>query len=108
MTPRRFLDEVNPAFGRGAALLEPYTIPLTAWRPADYQVLLVNNSSLGLDQRERGMLGLMHLAVIDRPDPAQARRVNSLMLAPAAPGTPPPFSAAQLADFVERLTPLST
>jgi hypothetical protein len=107
-TPRQFLDEANPTFGPGAAMLRPYAVPLTAWRPKRYQVLLINNSTLGLDERDRGMLGLMHHAVIDRPDPTQARRVNSLMLTPVPPGTPPRFSAEQVREFVERLTPLAS
>src|SRR5262245_10472722 len=44
LTPEQFLDQHNPMFVAGEALLEPYTTRVTCFANASYQVLLINNS----------------------------------------------------------------
>jgi len=78
MSPRQFLDSHNPMFAAGAMLLEPYISPVECFDSARAQIVIINNSSHALDGT--GLQGVMHQAIIDSPDPAQKRVVNSTML----------------------------
>jgi hypothetical protein len=86
MTPLDYLDCCNPAFGGDGAPLEPYTAEVTAFDVAQYQLLCVNNSCLPLQEGERGMLGLLHHAVIEAPEPGRSRVVNSILMGVTAEG----------------------
>ena len=97
LSPAGFLDCCNPAFGGDAELLRPYTVEVTAFDPARYQILVVNNSQLPHEERRRGMLGLLHHAVIESPRPDRSRWIDSLLLGVMDAG----LSAQQLREFVE-------
>jgi hypothetical protein len=97
LTPAGFLDCCNPAFGGDAELLRPYTVELTAFDPGHFQILVVNNSQLPHEERHRGMLGLLHHAVIVSPRPDRSRWIDSLLLGVMDAG----LSAQQLQVFVE-------
>lgn len=79
LSVRRFLDERNPMFSEGARLLQPYVSPVACFDPTRAQIVLINNSSN--DPNGQNLLGVMHQAIIDKPDGAQRRLVNSTMLA---------------------------
>ncbi len=77
-SPCELLDCCNPAFPPGEELLRPYTVE-TVFEPAHFQILLVNNSLLPWEERERGMLGVLHHAVIE-PRPGRSRPINSVLM----------------------------
>jgi hypothetical protein len=79
-SPRRFLDEHNPMFARGEAILAPYVTPLAGFDPASAHVLLVNNGALLGSDGSAYALGVLHRATIPSPDPSRRRVVNSTML----------------------------
>src|SRR5262249_44606690 len=89
LTPKEFLARVNPMTGGGKDALAPYTTEVGQPPPGHYRVLVVNNSSCPLEQSGRGMLGLLHQAVIPSALPGRPRVVNSLMLSPGQEGLPP-------------------
>lgn len=62
ITVRQFLQDFNPMFTKGEGLL-------------------INNSSLPYTEARTNSLGVMHKAIIDMPDEAEHRIVNSTMLA---------------------------
>ncbi len=97
LTPAAFLDCCNPAFGGDPELLRGHAVELTDFQPAHYQVLVVNNSNLPWEQRHRGMLGLLHHAVIDGPRPDRSRVIDSLLLGVVEGG----LTTEQLRAFVE-------
>jgi hypothetical protein len=101
MTPREFLARHNPMYREGRQTLEAYTTEVLGLNPDHYQVLFINNSSLPSDQRHRGMLGVLHKAVIVNPDPARSRHVNSIMLGVAEIGQPPPIPDEAVQAFIE-------
>jgi hypothetical protein len=101
MTPREFLDRHNPMYREGRQTLEEYTTEVVGLNPAHYQVLFINNSSLPDEQRHRGMLGVLHKAVIVNPDPARSRHVNSILLGVAEGGQPPRIPAEAVRAFIE-------
>jgi hypothetical protein len=101
MTPREFLDRHNPMYRAGRQALEEYTTEVEGLNPAHYQVLFINNSSVPYEQRRRGMLGVLHKAVILHPDPARPRHVNSIMLGTAEIGQPPRIAAEAVQAFID-------
>ncbi len=98
LTPREFLDNHNPMFAAGAKLLEPYIAQVECFNPALPQIVVINNSSRALDGI--GLQGVMHQAIIDTPDAAQQRVVNSTMMSVAS-GEIEPRSAAEQDVFIE-------
>jgi hypothetical protein len=101
VTPREFLRRFNPAFGEGWKMLQAYTTPVDAFRADRYQVLVINNSVSDYEDRRRGMLGVLHQAVMHSADPTQSRWINSLMLATADPGAVAGLSADEVRAFVD-------
>jgi hypothetical protein len=101
LTPREFLDRHNPMYREGRQALEAYTTEVTGLNPGHYQVLFINNSSLPYERRDRGMLGVLHKAVIVNPDPARSRHVNSIMLGVAQGGQPPRIPDEAVQAFIE-------
>lgn len=79
-TPAEFLDQNNPAFGGDAALLADYRHELKGLCHTRYQILIINNSCLPYRERHRGMLGVLHQALIAQPLPGKSRFINSLLL----------------------------
>ena len=99
-TPAAFLDCCNPAFSGDPDLLRGYAVELTDFRPAHFQVLVVNNSNLPYEERQRGMLGLLHHAVIDTPLADRSRVIDSVLMGVVEGGLTP----AQVRAFVEAAT----
>jgi hypothetical protein len=101
MTPREFLDRLNPAFGDNEALLRDYTIEVAGFQPAHYQVLVINNSSAPWENRGHGMLGVLHKAVMLGQAAGQCRHVNSLTLTTAELSEQAGRTVAEVQAFVE-------
>jgi hypothetical protein len=80
LTPKEFLARVNPMTRGGKEILAPCTTEIAQPPPDHYRALIVNNSSCPLDQADRGMLGLLHKAVIPVALPGRPRVINSLTL----------------------------
>ena len=88
MTPQAFLERFNPLTPAGKAALADYTTELTGFLPGHYQVVAINNGALPWELRQRGMLGVLHRAIIPAPDLSAHRFVNSFLLSPAAEDFP--------------------
>jgi hypothetical protein len=97
LTPLAYLDCCNPAFGGDERALHAHTAEVTAFRWEHYQVLIVNNSCLPWEERHRGMMGLLHHAVIPAPRPGLSRAIDSLLMGLVAEG----LDEEALAAFVE-------
>jgi hypothetical protein len=80
LSPAEYLDAFNPAFGDNARLLDSYTEEAAGFDHRRYQVLIVNNGCLPYGERRRGMLGVLHHAVIPTPDPRRSRVIDSVLL----------------------------
>jgi len=98
LTPREFLDHHNPMFAAGAKMLEPYITQIECFNPAFAQIVVINNSSRAMDGV--GLQGVMHQAIIDTPDSALQRVVNSTMMSVAS-GEIEPRSTAEQDVFIE-------
>ena len=79
--PQQFLREYNPMYRRGEEQLAPYVTELPQPAAGHARILLINNSSLPLTAAQMNPLGVMHKAIIVRPNEAERRIVNSTMLA---------------------------
>jgi hypothetical protein len=95
MTPRAFHDCCNPAFGGDEKLLHEHTTQVTPFTPAHYQILIVNNGNDS--DGSRGMLGVLHHAVIDAPRADRPRFIDSVLMGI----TPDVLDESQLQSFVE-------
>lgn len=78
LTPREFLEHHNPMYAAGAKLLEPHVTQVECFNPSFAQIVVINNSSAAMDGV--GLQGVMHQAIIDTPNAALQRVVNSTML----------------------------
>jgi hypothetical protein len=101
MTAHEFLDRLNPAFGDNESLLRDYTIEVAGFHPRHYQILVINNSAAPWEGRGRGMLGVLHKAVMLGSQDGQSRHVNSLTLTTADLGDQSGRSAAEVQAFIE-------
>jgi len=90
-----YLKAHNPMFPAGEAVLAPFVteLPLPHGEPF---LILANNSLLPCDGTNP--LGVLHKAVIDEPDPAVRRVINSIGYAVGAAGLP----RAELERFLAR------
>lgn len=107
LAPAEFLVRFNPITAAGRDALAGYATDVTAFDRTRYQALVINNGCADLVQRDRGMLGVLHRAVMLTPSPQKTRHVNSLMLVTAEPGTPPPLAAADVRAFLDDAAPRS-
>jgi hypothetical protein len=101
VTPQEFLARFNPAVGQGREELKGYTTEVAGLHQQHYRVVVINNSSLPLEGCDRGMLGVLHRAVIVNPRPDEARVVNSIALTTAEAGAAPLLTAEQVETFIE-------
>lgn len=101
LTPHEFLDRLNPAFGDNEALLRDYTREVAGFRQGRYQILIINNSAASWENREHGMLGVLHKAVMLASQPGQPRHVNSLTLTTAERDEQTGRTAAEVQTFIE-------
>lgn len=96
MTPLEYLDCCNPVFGGDERLLQAYVHEVTPFAWGHYQIVVVNNSSIRWEERARGMLGMLHHAVITERREGKSRVIDSLLLGVTEDG----LSAEQLSEFV--------
>jgi hypothetical protein len=106
LRPAEFLERYNPLTPAGGQALSAYTTLAPDFEPSHYCVVVINNSSLPWELRQRGMLGVLHQADIPAPDATAHRYVNSLILTPVtaedgAPGTTERISPEQVQAFVD-------
>jgi hypothetical protein len=80
ISPQQFLRDFNPMYRRGEDLLAAYVTELPRPTADHSRILLINNSSRPFDSEGMNSLGVMHKAVIETPDAAKHRIVNSTML----------------------------
>lgn len=106
LAPAEFLARYNPAFGPGLQELRGYTTAVEGFDAGRYRVLVVNNSNLPLCERDRGLLGVLHKAVITTARPGRPRVINSLLLATADPSVAG-FSGGEIEAFVASGAPAS-
>ncbi len=92
-----FVAKFNPMFPAGEAAYRPFVTELELPH-GEAHVVAVNNSLLPLGGGNP--LGVLHQAVIDRPDPSARRVINSVGLTPA--GGQPGKSPAEVERFVTR------
>jgi hypothetical protein len=85
LSPAVFLERFNPLTEAGRRALGDYETELTAFAVDHYQAVVVNNGNRAPGGDSRGMLGVLHRALIPTPDPAARRVINSMMLAPTDP-----------------------
>lgn len=104
LTPKEYLRRFNPMTPSGREVINHYAVEVTPFDPSHYQVAVINNSSLDLSQADRGMLGVLHKAVIVRPDPTASRWVNSILMHVAEREQSPRYSEAELRAFIESAT----
>ncbi|MBA4064198.1 MAG: hypothetical protein C0501_10880 [Isosphaera sp.] len=92
-----FVARFNPMFPAGEAAYRPFVTELELPH-GEAHVVAINNSLLPFG--DGNPLGVLHQAVIDRPDPAARRVINSVGLTPAGDhaGKPP----AEVERFVTR------
>lgn len=83
LTPAEFLQQHNPMFAAGQALLEPCTTRLTDWQEERPRIVLINNSHAAPASTHH-TAGVMHGAAMLRPNPNASRIINSTMIAPAS------------------------
>lgn len=95
-----YLAAFNPMFPVGEAKLGPFVTQLELPHGESF-VVAINNSQLPFDPAAGNPLGLLHKAVIDEPDPAARRVINSVGLTPAG-GPVAGLPAADTARFLAR------
>ncbi len=76
-----FLAKFNPMFPAGEAKYLPFVTELELPHGEPY-IVAINNSQLPLVPRAANPLGVLHKAVIDEPEPAARRVINSAGLVP--------------------------
>lgn len=101
LSPAEFLERINPLTPEGRAALEPFAAEVSKFDPGHFHIVTINNSSLPLESRERGMLGVLHRAIIPKPDPAASRVVNSLVLTPRVEGEERRIGPDELREFID-------
>jgi hypothetical protein len=88
LTPQEFLERFNPLTPPGKAALAEYTTEMAEFVPGHYQIVVINNGTLPWKLRQRGMLGLLHKALIPIPGPLAHRFITSLLGSPVAEDFP--------------------
>jgi hypothetical protein len=101
LDPKQFLDDHNPIFDRGEALLAPYVTSVAGFNPTVPLLLLINNSALPYSEGGANSLGVLHRATILTPLPSLPRIVHSTMIAPADDPGVSPLGPEEVRAFVE-------
>ncbi len=83
LSPELFLRVHNPMFALGLELLKPYTTSLSQWHEEMPRIVIINNSNIH-PANQRYTAGVLHGAIIGKPDPLASRIINSTMIAPAS------------------------
>jgi hypothetical protein len=85
ITPQQFLQDFNPMFRKGEALLASYATELPQPEAGHSRILFINNSSLPFTEGCTNPVGVMHKAEIVNPTESERRIVNSILLMTAGP-----------------------
>ena len=96
LTSDEYYRRYNPLFQEGEEHLAPYTTELDPLDKQAYHILVINNSELDSQQT----WGVLHKAVMKRPEKDQARIVNSMMLYLKPPEAPQQISPAAELNFL--------
>jgi len=104
MSPDEFMLAHNPMFMSEQDRLQSYATPITRFSEADYQVVCINNSTLGYTSAETNWLGVLHTAVVPTPDESKRRVINSTMLCPGQLAGTKRLDDAAIAEFVQTTT----
>jgi hypothetical protein len=104
LAPREFLERHNPAFQDGERLLRAYTTQVQGFASRHYLILAINNGLLPLGEHSRGMLGVLHQAIILTPRLAPCRWINSILLAGVEPDSGTGLRPEQIQVFVREGT----
>jgi hypothetical protein len=80
ITSQQLLSDFNPMYKKGEELLGRYVTELPQPDEGHSRILLVNNGSLPFTEGRTNTLGVMHKAIIVRPNEDERRIVNSTML----------------------------
>lgn len=97
MTPAEFLQQHNPMFNSGLEKLRGYITAVTHWQENQPRIVIINNSSAA-HGTQGATAGVMHGAVISKPDSQEQRIINSTMIAPSRFASHDP--AMQVREFV--------
>ncbi len=97
MTPAEFLQQHNPMFSSGLEKLHDCITTVTDWQEIQPRIVIINNSSAA-PGTHGATAGVMHGAVIPKPDSQQQRVINSTMIAPSCFAAHDP--AMQVQEFV--------
>jgi hypothetical protein len=81
MSPKQFLKDFNPMYKQGEELLARYITEVSQPQSGHSRIVLINNSTLAFEPGRVNSLGILHQAIIDTPNDAQHRIINSTMLA---------------------------
>lgn len=98
MTADRFLQDFNPMFSEGEEMLNGYATELPQPMAGCSRIVLINNSCQPWTEARVHSLGVMHKAIVDTPDPAERRVINSTMLALSEVDD---FSLTQRQEYIE-------
>jgi hypothetical protein len=98
ISPKEFMVHHNPMFRTGHELLRPYATRIRCFSRADFQIVIINNSSAAFDGKS--WQGTLHTATVLDPDESKRRVINSMMIASAPIGAPDSISAADLQEFI--------
>jgi hypothetical protein len=90
LTPSEFLQRHNPMFGAHQEKLAGYVTTLVDWQEERPRIVVINNCS--------SAHGVLHGAIIGKPDLSQRRVINSSMLAPVSSVANDP--AMQVTEFL--------
>lgn len=80
ITPKQFLSDYNPMFGKNEERLAGYITEVPAPVAGNSRIIVINNSSLTYSANGDNPLGVMHKAIIVTPTASERRIVNSTML----------------------------
>jgi hypothetical protein len=95
-----FLVRNNPMFPTGEAKYLPYVTEINLPR-GEPVVVAINNSNLPISEVVLNPLGVLHKALIDKPDPGAKRIINSVGF--TLPGLAVPKTGSDLEHFLSRI-----
>ena len=100
LSPQEFMARHNPIFEEGYQRLQPYATAIDCFARDEYRIVCVNNSSAVFSEEQPAWQGVLHGAVIPRPDETERRVVNSTMIASVESAADEVISAAEQEEFI--------
>lgn len=101
LSPQDFLAKHNPMFQAGHELLRPYTTRIPCFKPSNFQIVCINNSSAPISQNGTTWQGTLHTATIVTPDESKRRVINSTMIARAPLGSRDLIDEMTVGHFIQ-------